>query len=95
MIGAVGWLRPHRVRSHGGGRTHRNARIDVLPAGRKSMPEAAQALSVLAGDKLLTTANAGDDKDPGLSARLGFASLRDHEPMRVPAGALGGRSRQV
>jgi biotin synthase len=54
------------------------------------MPEAAQALcflaganSIFTGDKLLTTANAGDDKDSSLLARLGLEPLRDHEPMRA------------
>jgi biotin synthase len=61
-----------------------------LSAGRESMPEAAQALcflaganSIFTGDKLLTTANAGDDKDSNLLARLGLEPLREHEPMRA------------
>ena len=65
-----------------------------LSAGRESMPEAAQALcflaganSIFTGDKLLTTANAGDDKDSSLFARLGLEPLADDEPMRIPEPA--------
>ncbi len=55
-----------------------------LSAGRESMSDETQALcflaganSIFTGDKLLTTGNAGDDKDAALFARLGV------EPMVV------------
>ncbi|WP_448664802.1 biotin synthase BioB [Sphingomonas sp. CJ20] len=55
-----------------------------LSAGRESMSDETQALcflaganSIFTGDKLLTTGNAGDDKDAALFARLGV------EPMAV------------
>ena len=63
-----------------------------LSAGRESMSEATQALcflaganSIFTGDKLLTTANAGDDKDAALFAKLGLTALTGEEPMRVEA----------
>lgn len=50
-----------------------------LSAGRESMSEATQALcflaganSIFTGDKLLTAANAGDDADAAMFARLGL-----------------------
>ena len=50
-----------------------------LSAGRESMSEATQALcflvgagSIFTGDKLLTTGNAGNDKDAALFAKLGL-----------------------
>jgi biotin synthase len=50
-----------------------------LSAGRESMSEACQALcfmaganSIFTGDRLLTAANAGDDKDAALFAKLGL-----------------------
>ncbi|WP_085218113.1 biotin synthase BioB [Allosphingosinicella indica] len=53
-----------------------------LSAGRESMSDAAQALcflaganSIFTGDKLLTAANAGDDKDAALFARLGLTAM--------------------
>jgi len=53
-----------------------------LSAGRESMSEAAQALcfmaganSIFTGDKLLTTGNAGDDKDAALFAKLGVTPM--------------------
>jgi len=53
-----------------------------LSAGRESMSDAAQALcfmaganSIFTGDKLLTTDNAGDDKDAALFARLGVTPM--------------------
>ena len=53
-----------------------------LSAGRESMSEAAQALcfqaganSIFTGDKLLTTGNAGDDKDAALFAKLGLRAM--------------------
>ena len=61
-----------------------------LSAGRESMSEATQALcfmaganSIFTGDKLLTTANAGDDKDAALMAKLGLVPMVAEEPMRV------------
>jgi biotin synthase len=53
-----------------------------LSAGRESMSEACQALcfmaganSIFTGDKLLTTDNAGDDKDAALFAKLGVVPM--------------------
>ena len=53
-----------------------------LSAGRLEMSDETQALcflaganSVFAGDKLLTTENAGDSKDAGLFAKLGLQLL--------------------
>ena len=63
-----------------------------LSAGRESMSESTQALcflaganSIFTGDKLLTAANAGDDKDAAMFAKLGLRSLQTEEPMRVAA----------
>ena len=63
-----------------------------LSAGRESMSEATQALCVLAGansiftgDKLLTTANAGDSADAALLAKLGMVPMTAEEPMRMVA----------
>jgi biotin synthase len=63
-----------------------------LSAGRESMSEATQALcflaganSIFTGDKLLTTANAGDDADARLFAKLGLRPMEAEEPMRVAA----------
>jgi biotin synthase len=60
-----------------------------LSAGRESMSESTQALcflaganSIFTGDKLLTTANAGDDADATLFAKLGLKPLVGEEPMR-------------
>lgn len=54
-----------------------------LSAGRESMSDATQALcflaganSIFTGDKLLTTGNAGDDKDAALLAKLGIAPMQ-------------------
>ncbi|OJY66839.1 MAG: biotin synthase BioB [Sphingobium sp. 66-54] len=54
-----------------------------LSAGRESMSETCQALcfmaganSIFTGDKLLTTPNAGDDKDSALLAKLGIAAMQ-------------------
>src|SRR3954452_965316 len=62
-----------------------------LSAGRESMSEATQALcflaganSIFTGDKLLTAANAGDDNDAQLFAKLGLKPLAAGEPMRTP-----------
>jgi biotin synthase len=53
-----------------------------LSAGRESMSEAAQALcflaganSIFTGDKLLTTANAGDNADAALFTKLGLGTM--------------------
>jgi len=61
-----------------------------LSAGRESMSDATQALcflaganSIFTGDKLLTTGNAGDDKDAALFARLGLVPLKGEEPLRI------------
>ena len=63
-----------------------------LSAGRESMSQSTQALcflaganSIFTGDKLLTTANAGDDADAALFAKLGLKPLDTAEPMRVAA----------
>jgi len=63
-----------------------------LSAGRESMSEATQALcflaganSIFTGDKLLTAANAGDDSDAALFAKLGLTSMDAEEPKRVAA----------
>jgi biotin synthase len=54
-----------------------------LSAGRESMSEACQALcfmaganSIFTGDKLLTTANAGDNADAALFAKLGVVAMQ-------------------
>jgi len=54
-----------------------------LSAGRESMSDAAQALcfmaganSIFTGDRLLTTPNAGDDRDGALFARLGVVAMQ-------------------
>ncbi|MBK7163224.1 MAG: biotin synthase BioB [Sphingomonadales bacterium] len=61
-----------------------------LSAGRESMSEATQALcfmaganSIFTGDKLLTAANAGDDKDAALMSKLGLRSMEADEPLRA------------
>jgi biotin synthase len=61
-----------------------------LSAGRESMSEATQALcflaganSIFTGDKLLTTANAGDSKDAALFAKLGLKPMQAEETMRA------------
>ena len=53
-----------------------------LSAGRESMSDATQALcflaganSIFTGDKLLTAANAGDDNDAALFAKLGLRAM--------------------
>jgi biotin synthase len=65
-----------------------------LSAGRESMSDAGQALAFLAGansiftgDRLLTTANAGESRDAALFARLGIVPLAGEEPMRALAVA--------
>ena len=59
-----------------------------LSAGRESMSEATQALcfmaganSIFTGDKLLTAANAGDDRDAALMAKLGLRAMEAQEPL--------------
>ena len=54
-----------------------------LSAGRESMSDSTQALcfmaganSIFTGDRLLTTGNAGDDKDAALFAKLGLEPMR-------------------
>jgi len=61
-----------------------------LSAGRESMSEATQALcfmaganSIFTGDKLLTAANAGDDKDAAMLVKLGLVPMEAEEPLRV------------
>nr|WP_294851684.1 biotin synthase BioB [uncultured Sphingomonas sp.] len=61
-----------------------------LSAGRESMSEAVQALcflaganSIFTGDKLLTTANAGDSADAAMLAKLGLRPMVAEEPMRA------------
>jgi biotin synthase len=68
-----------------------------LSAGRESMGEATQALcflaganSIFTGDKLLTAANAGDDKDAALFAKLGLRAMAA-EPSRHPGLEPGSR----
>ena len=63
-----------------------------LSAGRESMSDATQALcflaganSIFTGDKLLTTGNAGDDKDAALFARLGLRSMEPEQSIREAA----------
>jgi biotin synthase len=65
-----------------------------LSAGRESMSEATQALcflaganSIFTGDKLLTTANAGDSADAALFAKLGLVPMVAEEPLRAMASA--------
>ena len=66
-----------------------------LSAGRESMSEATQALcfmaganSIFTGDKLLTAANAGDDKDAAMMAKLGLTPMQGEEPMRACEAAV-------
>jgi biotin synthase len=61
-----------------------------LSAGRESMSESTQALcflaganSIFTGDKLLTTANAGDSADAAMLAKLGLKAMEAEEPMRA------------
>ena len=63
-----------------------------LSAGRESMSESTQALcflaganSIFTGDKLLTTANAGDGADAAMFAKLGLKPMAAEEPMRSEA----------
>jgi len=61
-----------------------------LSAGREAMSDATQALcfmaganSIFTGDKLLTAANAGDDADAAMFARLGLKPMTGEEPLRA------------
>jgi biotin synthase len=61
-----------------------------LSAGREAMSEATQSLcfmaganSIFTGDKLLTAANAGDDADAAMFARLGLKPMEGAEPLRA------------
>ena len=65
-----------------------------LSAGREAMSEPTQALcfmaganSIFTGDKLLTAANAGDDADAALFARLGLKPMNGDEPLRAKKAA--------
>ena len=65
-----------------------------LSAGRESMSESTQALcflaganSIFSGDKLLTSANAGDSADAAMLVRLGLKPMEAEEPMRVTEAA--------
>jgi biotin synthase len=67
-----------------------------LSAGRESMSDSTQALAFMAGAnslftgaRLLTTANAGDDRDAALFDKLGLKAMEAEEPMRAgrPAAA--------
>ena len=67
-----------------------------LSAGRESMSDPTQALcfmaganSIFTGDRLLTAANAGDDADAALFARLGLTAMRGEEPMRAEKACAG------
>jgi biotin synthase len=43
----------------------------------------AGANSIFTGDKLLTAANAGDDKDAAMLAKLGLVPMEAEEPLRA------------
>lgn len=73
-----------------------------LSAGRESMSEATQALcfmaganSIFTGDKLLTAANAGDDKDAAMFAKLGLKAMVAEEPLRKSGGACKGQAMEA
>ncbi|MBS0482591.1 MAG: biotin synthase BioB [Proteobacteria bacterium] len=68
-----------------------------LSAGREAMSASTQALcflaganSIFTGDKLLTAANAGDDADAALFARLGLKPMEGEEPLRAAGGCSSG-----
>jgi len=74
-----------------------------LSAGRESMSESTQALcflaganSIFTGDKLLTTANAGDSADAAMFAKLGLKPMEAEEPMRTNShpGPVSGSTRE-
>jgi biotin synthase len=48
----------------------------------------AGANSIFTGDKLLTTANAGEETDAALFAKLDLKPLESEEPMRVSQPAI-------
>ncbi|MEO0031638.1 MAG: biotin synthase BioB, partial [Pseudomonadota bacterium] len=52
----------------------------------------AGANSIFTGDKLLTAANAGDDADSAMFARLGLKPMEGEEPLRAMKAAVGGCS---
>jgi biotin synthase len=61
-----------------------------LSTGRESMSDSMQALcfmaganSIFTGDRLLTTGNAGNDKDVALFEKLGTVSMGDRHPVRM------------
>lgn len=63
-----------------------------LSAGRESMSDETQALcfmaganSIFTGDKLLTTGNAGDDRDAALFARLGVRAMQAEVKVELEA----------
>ncbi len=63
-----------------------------LSAGRESMSDETQALcfmaganSIFTGDKLLTTGNAGDDRDAALFARLGIVPMQAEVKVELEA----------
>lgn len=67
-----------------------------LSAGRESMSEVTQAQcfmaganSIFTGDKLLTAANAGDDADTAMFAKLGLRPMVSQEPMRTGNSCRG------
>ena len=67
-----------------------------LSAGREAMSEATQSLcflaganSIFTGDKLLTAANAGDDADAAMFARLGLKPMEGEEPLRAAKTCAG------
>lgn len=69
------------VRTVAAARIAMPAAVIRLSAGRESMTDAAQALcflaganSIFTGDRLLTTGNAGTDRDTALFAKLGIKS---------------------
>jgi biotin synthase len=47
----------------------------------------AGANSIFTGDKLLTAANAGDDADAAMFARLGLKPMEAQEPLRAAKAA--------
>ena len=70
-----------------------------LSAGRESMSEATQALcflaganSIFTGDKLLTTANAGDERRRGAVRQAGPKPMEAEEPMRAMRGGANDQS---
>lgn len=63
-----------------------------LSAGRESMSEACQALcfmaganSIFTGEKLLTAANAGDDRDSALLGKLGLTPMQPDQNLKEDA----------